>query len=101
MILNEFSKILKRTKTKKYLSLLTLWLKKRISKPSKTKIDKIIQNECWYAKNTKGDFLIIPKSETGRNLTQALYNYILSVENVDTSRFLHENIKKKNKNPLQ
>lgn len=96
MILTEFSKILKKTKTKKYVSLLTLWLKKRISKPSKTKVDKIIQSECWYAKNKKGDFLIIPKSQSGRNLTQALYNYIQSVENVDISRFLHEN-KKKNK----
>ena len=96
MILNEFSKILRRSKTRKYVSLLTVWLKKRISRPAKTKIDKIIQNECWYAKNKNGDFLIIPKSQTGRNLTQALYNYILSIENLDVSRFLHENSKKKN-----
>ena len=91
MILTNFSKILKRTKTKKYVSLLTLWMKKRISRPAKTKVDKIIQNECWYAKNNNGDFLIIPKSQTGQNLTQALYNYIQSVENVDVARFLHEN----------
>jgi len=96
MILNEFSKILRKSKTKKYVSLLTLWLKKRISRPAKTKVDKIIQNECWYAKNKNGDFLIIPKSQTGRNLTLALYNYVQSVENVDVSRFLHENSKKKN-----
>lgn len=96
MILAEFSKVLKKSKTKKYVSLLSLWLKKRISKPAKTKVDKIIQNECWYAKNKNGDFLIIPKSQTGRNLTQTLYNYIQSVENVDISRFLHENTKKKN-----
>lgn len=95
MILTNFSKILKRTKTKKYVSLLTLWMKKRISRPAKTKVDKIIQNECWYAKNNNGDFLIIPKSQTGQNLTQALYNYIQSVENVDVARFLHENKKKK------
>lgn len=95
MILSEFSKILKRIKTKKYVSLLTLWLKKRISTPAKTKIDKIIQSECWYAKNNNGDFLIIPKSQTGRNLTQSLYNYIQSVENVDVSRFRHQNTMKK------
>ena len=95
MILTNFSKILKRTKTKKYVSLLTLWMKKRISRPAKTKVDKIIQSECWYAKNNNGDFLIIPKSQTGQNLTQALYNYIQSVENVDVARFLHENKKKK------
>ena len=57
MILTNFSKILKRTKTKKYVSLLTLWMKKRISRPAKTKVDKIIQSECWYAKNNNGDFL--------------------------------------------
>ena len=95
MILNSFSKVLKKAKTKKYLSLLVKWLKNRISRPAKTKIDKIIQKECWYAKNKNGDFLIIPKSETGRNLTKSLYNYIQSVENVDVSRFLHKNKKLK------
>lgn len=95
MILTNFSKVLKKTKTKKYITLLSLWLKKRISKPAKTKTDKIIQKECWYAKNNNGDFIIIPKSETGRNLTLSLYNYIQSVENVDLSRFLHENNSKK------
>lgn len=97
MILNEFSKLLKKSKTKKYVSLAAKWLKKKISRPAKNNIDKIIQKECWFAKNNKGDFLIIPKSETGRNLTQSLYNYIESVENVDVSRFLHEH-KKNNKN---
>ena len=96
MILENFSKILKRSKTKKYVKLLTLWLKKRISKPAKTKIDKIIQSECWFAKNQCEDFIIIPKSQTGRNLTQSLYNYIQSIENVDISRFLHKNKKRKN-----
>lgn len=91
MILTAFSKILRRIRTKKYISLLTLWLKKRISNPAKNKVDRIIQSECWYAKNNCGDFLIIPKSQSGRNLTQALYNYVLSVENVDVSRFLHNN----------
>ncbi len=95
MILNSFSKFLRKTKTKKYIRIASLWLKKRISTPAKTKIDKIIQSECYFAKNKKGDFLIIPKSETGRNLTQALYNYIESVENVDISRFLHEHQNKK------
>jgi len=95
MILESFSKIIKRTNSKKYVKLLTLWLKKRISNPAKTKTDRIIQSECWYAKNRRGDFLIIPKSQTGRNLTQSLYNYIQSVENVDVSRFLHEHKKKK------
>ena len=95
MILSKFSKVLRKSKTKKYVSLLSLWLKKRISKPAKTTTDKIIQKECWFAKNKKGDFIIIPKSETGRNLTLSLYNYIQSVENVDISRFLHENKNKK------
>lgn len=93
MILESFSKILKRTNSKKYVKLLTLWLKKRISKPAKTKVDRIIQSECWFAKNKYGDFIIIPKSQTGRNLTQSLYNYVKSVENVDVSRFLHNNKK--------
>lgn len=93
MILESFSKILKRTNSKKYVKLLTLWLKKRISKPAKTKVDRIIQSECWFAKNKCGDFIIIPKSQTGRNLTQSLYNYVKSVENVDVSRFLHNNKK--------
>ena len=94
MILNNFSKVLKRAKTKKYVKVLTLWLKKHISRPAKNKIDKVIQTECWYAENKLGDFLIIPKSQTGRNMTQTLYNYIQGVENVDVSRFLHEHKKK-------
>lgn len=97
MILNNFSKIIKKSKTKKYVKVLALWLKKHISRPAKNQTDKIIQSECWYAENKYGDFLIIPKSETGRNLTKSLYNYIKSVENVDVSRFLHEH-NKKNKN---
>lgn len=96
MILNNFSKIIKKSKTKKYVKVLALWLKKHISRPAKNKTDKVIQAECWYAENKFGDFLIIPKSETGRNLTKSLYNYIKSVENVDVSRFLHEHNKKNN-----
>lgn len=95
MILTEFSKLIKKTKTKKYVSLAAKWLKKKISRPAKTNTYKIIQSECWFAKNNNGDFLIIPKSETGRNLTQSLYNYIESLENVDVSRFLHEHQKNK------
>lgn len=95
MILTSFSKLVKKTKTKKYISLLSVWLKKRISKPAKSNIDKIIQKECFFGINKCGDFIIIPKTETGRKMTKSLLSYVESLENQDISRFLHEQKKLK------
>ena len=51
-----------------------------MSKKPKTKVEKIIHTEITLAKNKYNEFLIIGKSESGRVLINALYNYALSYE---------------------
>lgn len=96
MILNEFSKYLqkhnedlisnKTTATK----LLCGWIKLVINKNPKNHIDKIVHKEIMLAENAVGDFFIVGKSESGRTLVKALYNFALSYEHYLMSRWLHD-----------
>lgn len=96
MILNEFSKYLqehnedlisnKTTATK----LLCGWIKLVINKNPKNHIDKIVHKEIMLAENTIGDFFIVGKSESGRTLVKALYNFALSYEHYLMSRWLQD-----------
>ena len=86
MILNEFSKYIqsrnadiienKATGTK----ILCNWIELVINKNPKNHVDKIVHKEIMLAKNKSGDFVIVGKSESGRVLVNALYNYALSYE---------------------
>lgn len=96
MILSEFSKFLqqhnedivqnKTTTTK----LLCEWIKFVIYKNPKTHADKIVHKEIMLAENKAGDFFITGKSESGRVLVNALYNYALSYEHYMMSRWLQD-----------
>ncbi len=90
MILKEFSKYLKENKDKNSVNLLNEWLIERLKKPSLNKVDNIIKTELYYAENNNGKTLIIAKSETGRTLLNALYNFSLSFEQYKFAKFLHD-----------
>lgn len=90
MILKEFSQYLQENLDISAVILLNKWLKEKIETPAKSNIDKIIQAELYIAKNKINDTLIVAKSESGRKLTQALYNFSLSFEQQKLARWLHQ-----------
>ncbi len=86
MILSEFSKYIQ-TKNSEIINnkstavnILSEWIQLIMSKNPKTNVEKIIHSELTLAKNKYNEFLIIGKSESGRVLMNALYNYALSYE---------------------
>ena len=89
MILKEFSKYLQENKDKNSVNLLNDWLIEHLTKPSLNKVDNIIKTELYFAKNNNGKTLIIAKSETGRTLLNALYNFSLSFEQYKFAKFIH------------
>lgn len=86
MILTEFAKYLQDNEQeivnnkKTGTSLLGGWIKSVLEKNPKTNVEKIIHTEITLAKNAAGDYLLVAKSESGRTLTNALYNFALSYE---------------------
>ena len=96
MILSEFSKYLqsrneditssRSTGTK----ILCDWIKLVINKNPKNNVDKIVHKEIMLAENKSGDFFIVGKSESGRVLVNALYNYALSYEHYIMSKWLED-----------
>ncbi|MBQ3640533.1 hypothetical protein II906_01165 [bacterium] len=90
MILKEFSKYLQENKDKNSVILLNEWLTERLKKPSLNKVDNIIKTELYFAKNNNNKTLIIAKSDTGRTLLNALYNFSLSFEQYKLAKFLHD-----------
>ena len=96
MILSEFSKYLqsrneditsnRSTGTK----ILCDWIKLVINKNPKNNVDKIVHKEIMLAENKSGDFFIVGKSESGRVLVKALYNYALSYEHYIMSKWLED-----------
>lgn len=96
MILNEFSKYIqsrnadiienKATGTK----ILCDWIELVINKNPKKHVDKIVHKEIMLAKNKSGDFVIVGKSESGRVLVNALYNYALSYEQYILNKWLED-----------
>ncbi len=90
MILKEFSKYLQENKEKNSVELLNEWIIERLNRPSLDKVDNILKTELYYAKNKNNRTLIIAKSETGRTLINALYNFSLSFEQYKLAKFLHD-----------
>lgn len=90
MILKEFSKYLQENKDKNSVNLLNDWIKERLLRPSLDKVDNILKAELYFAKNKNNKTLIIAKSETGRTLLNALYNFSLSFEQYKLAKFLHD-----------
>ncbi len=90
MILKEFSKYLQENKEKNSVSLLNKWIIERLQKPSLNKVDNILKAEFYFLKNNNNKTLIIAKSDTGRTLINALYNFALSFEQYKLAKFLHD-----------
>ena len=95
MILNEFAKYLQENEQeiidkKSCLSLLGNWIKSILDKKPKTNVEKIIHTEITLAKNKVGDYLLVAKSESGRTLTNALYNFALSYEQHVLNKWLQD-----------
>ncbi len=94
MILKEFSKYLQQyneeiTQSKTSATkLLCEWIKIVINKNPKNNAEKIVHKEIMFAENKSGDFIILGKSDSGRILVNALYNFALSYENFLMSRWL-------------
>ncbi len=89
MILKEFSQFLQNNIETSAIVLLNKWLKEKLEKPAVSNIDKIIQTEIYIAKNKYNDSLLIAKSESGRKLIKALYNFSLSFEQQKLARWIH------------
>lgn len=89
MILKEFSEYLQANQDQSSVKLLYKWLKKKLEVLPKTNVDKIIKTELYSAENGYGDFLIIAKRESGRNLMKSLYNFALSFEHQKVARDIH------------
>lgn len=95
MILNEFSKYLQENEqdiisNKSCTNLLGKWIKSILEKKPKTNVEKIIHAEITLAKNKVGDYLLIAKSESGRTLTNALYNFAMSYEQHVLNKWLQD-----------
>lgn len=56
------------------------WVRLVIKKNPKGHVDKIVHTEIMLAENKIGDYFIVGKSESGRKLVNALYNFALSYE---------------------
>ncbi len=85
MILAEFAKFLQNNEQeivekKSCTSFLALWIKSVLDKKPKTNVEKIIHAEISLSTNKLGDYMLIGKSESGRTLIEALYNFALSFE---------------------
>ena len=96
MILKEFSKYIQ-SKTDDIINsrttctkLLCEWIQFVINKNPKNHVDKIVHREIMLAQNKSGDFLIVGKSESGRTLVNALYNYAQSYEQYIMSKWLED-----------
>jgi len=90
MILKEFSKYLRENKDKNSVNLLNEWIIKCLERPSLNKVDNILKAELYLLKNNNSKTLIIAKSESGRTLLNALYNFALSFEQYKLAKFLHD-----------
>lgn len=95
MILTEFSKYLQDREQeiidkKSCTSMLGQWIKSVLEKKPKTNVQKIIHTEISLAKNKAGDYLLVAKSESGRTLTNALYNFALSYEQHVLKKWLQD-----------
>lgn len=95
MILTEFSKFLQENEQeivekKSCTSLLGHWIKSILDKKPKTNVEKIIHTEISIATNKVGDYLLVAKSESGRTLTNSLYNFALSYEQHVLKKWLQD-----------
>ena len=80
MILNEISKILQQHENdiiegKSSLEFLMEWIREVLSNRPKTNVEKIIHTEIALCQNNLGDYFLVAKSDSGRVLTDSLYEF--------------------------
>lgn len=95
MILAEFAKFLQSKEQeiidkKSCTNILGHWIKSVLERQPKNNVEKIIHAEISIAKNKVGDYLLIAKSDSGRVLTNALYNFTLSYEQHVLNKWLQD-----------
>lgn len=96
MILKEFSTYIQSRKNEiiegktTATKILCDWIKLVITKNPKGHVDKIVHTEIMLAENKSGDFFITAKSESGRTLVKALYNFALSYEHYIMQKWLDD-----------
>lgn len=90
MILQKFSDFLKEHDNICATKALFMWLCSRKQDNPIDNVDKIINKELYFAQNKRKDVLIIAKSDSGRSLTKALYNFALSFEQYKLAKWLHD-----------
>ena len=101
MILKEFSTYIQNRKDDitsgetTATKILCDWIKFVITKNPKGHVDKIVHTEIMLAENEIGDYFIVGKSESGRVLVNALYNFALSYEHYVMQQWIN-NQKPKN-----
>ena len=101
MILKEFSTYIQNRKEDitsgetTATKILCDWIKFVITKNPKGHVDKIVHTEIMLAENEIGDYFIVGKSESGRVLVNALYNFALSYEHYVMQQWIN-NQKPKN-----
>ena len=95
MILKEFSTYIQSRKEEitcgktSATKILCDWIKLVITKNPKDHVDKIVHTEIMLAENKIEDFFIVGKSESGRTLVNALYNFALSYEHYVMQQWLN------------
>ncbi|MBO5948404.1 hypothetical protein J6Q66_06175 [bacterium] len=90
MILKSFSDFLKENESLSATKALFVWLCSRRTNNPIENVDKIINKELYFALNKRKDVMVIAKSESGRTLMNALYNFALSYEQYKLAKWLHE-----------
>ncbi len=95
MILREFATYIQSRKDEitagstTAVKILCDWIRLVITKKPKGHVDKIVHTEIMLAENEAGDFFIVGKSESGRKLVNALYNFALSYEHYIMQQWLN------------
>ena len=95
MILTEFSKTLQQRESDiingtSVLELLVEWIKEILSRKPKTQVEKIIHAEIALCQNKLGDFFLVAKSQSGRVLTNSLYEFSKSFDRHVLRKWLHD-----------
>ncbi|MBO7672477.1 hypothetical protein J6S88_03615 [bacterium] len=104
MILAEFAKYIIEHKNliidgeKSAVYILTDWIRETLNTEPVQHWQRIIHTEIMLAQNSYNEFLILGKSDSGRILINALYNYALSYEHYILAKNIPDSIEFKPKN---
>lgn len=104
MILAEFAKYIIKNKDeiingkKSAVYMLTDWIRNTLNTEPVQHWQRIIHTEITLVKNSYNEFLILGKSDSGRILINALFNYALSYEHYIIAKNIPDCVEFKSKN---